>query len=286
MLATDKSRIDNIKARKAAAEAVKFDEVMTHNDIPSQITPGEATLLALWEKLTNPPTDLTDIYEKDVSDFEIANFPNLGYKVKWINWSASGGLKRFTIYDTAVVNLAQIKKKNLPRFTITGSYNMFRESAKDRITYLAGEASAGNTNYLEEILPGEITQLKSSTTPDIIKEDYEALVIKDYETLKKWYGYVSFGGVFNYFPGKIGKLGRFLGIELAASTKHKFFVPEGVNARDVFSCRGGLLFTFEDDKVAKTSIGIIAALTDIPYNDITSKDRFSVSVRIGVPFNY
>jgi hypothetical protein len=301
VLATSPKAIDELRSKTVKWDQFNLQNIGTYTDAPAIVLESEAKLLEQWDTLQHYLSDpsylkyVNNIYLKDVSNFEVLSFKNFGYKLHWFNWNIALGLKRFTIYDTAVINLASIKKRNLGRITATGSYNFFQESADKNltkeltnksITYFLGEVSVGNTNYLEEMLPSEITDLKSTTTPLVVKDDYEALILKNYERLKKNYLFVNPGVVVNYFPGTIGKLGRFLGFEFAASTKLKFLVPKGVDAKDVFSVRGGLLFTFESEKVAKTTFGLIASLSDIPFNDITSKDRFGVNIRIGVPFNY
>lgn len=298
ILQTPAPTIAALQARKTASNALTgpaFD-ALTNAAAATAIplTEKEKKLLEQWEKLnalkTLPfaPANAQNLYEQSVADFEIANFKSFGFKVKWINWGITAGLKRFTIYDTAVVALAGLTKKSLPRFTASVSRNFFREAASNQsILYTALDASIGNTNYLEEILPAEIGVLKATAPGVEIKEEYDALVLKNYDALKKNYAFVSFGALINYFPGKIGKWeGRFLGFELAGNTKLKTFVPEGINARNLFTIKGGLLFTFEKEKAAKTTFGIIAALTDIPFNDLTIKDRFGIALRIGVPFNY
>jgi len=293
VLATDRCQIDDIRKRIQALHNFNLNMLLsntsTYKATPETVTDAELKLLASWDMLRSANTDsltLLNIYRKEIADFEVTMFDKAGYRLHWFNFNVSGGLKRFTIYDTAVVRLASIDKKNLPRFTVTGSYSLFQEAARNDIFYFSFETVVGNTNYLEEIQPLEIMQLKSGSAPDIVKEDYEALVVKDYDKLKKGYAFIAPGFVINYFPGAIGKFKRFLGIEIGGSTRYKVFVPDGVNARNVFSCRGGLLFTFERDKVAKTTFGVIASLTDIPFKDVTVKDRFGVNIRIGVPFNY
>jgi hypothetical protein len=295
ILLTPQSTIDDIKTRISLIKDFDIANPISFSKVPEPVTEEEKKLVETWDLLYGYLTDTTAKakieldYQKAVTDLEVKNFKKYGYKVRWFNWNISGGLKRFALYDTAVVRVAEISKTNLPRFTAVGSYSFFRESVYKRITYFSVEMSVGNMNYVDEILPSEVSILKATTPAGTIKEDYDALVLKDYASLKKGYAFLGIGGVLNYFPGKLdkkGKLGRFLGFELGGSTKLKGFVPKGVPARDVFSLRGGLLFTFESDKVAKTTFGILATLTDIPYNDITSKDRFGVAIRIGVPFNY
>lgn len=294
ILNTDES---TIQKRKEKLDSFSIHTLNEYNDFQVTISENEKRILQLKPWLTNYNSDpksknrIDSITKKAIKNFEAANFQKFGFRIHWINWNISGGLKTYSIYDTGVVRVAKIEKKNLPRFTGNFTYNIFQESAGKDILYFAFEVSAGNTNYLEEILPAEVSILKSVSGNTTFKEDYDALVVKDYYRLKQNYAFVSTGFLLNYFPGKIiekdvPKLRRFIGFEIAGNIKLKAGEPSGVTARDVFSLRGGLLFNFENDKISKTTFGVIATLTDIPFNDITSKDRFGIGIRIGVPFNY
>jgi len=295
VLNTDPATIKDIEGRIAALKGFDIQSANGYNTIPSVVTDDEIKLVKEYQRLdsfikfSQTRNNFLVLYDQPVRDFEVANLTNFGYRVHWFNWNISPGIRRFTVYDTAVVRLAKISKKGLVRIAATGTYNFFRESAHKRITYFSFEVSAGNTNYLEEILPTEISDLKDTLGNISLKKDNSALVLKDYDKLRQNYGFAGLGFVYNYFPAQLPffkKMKRFVGFEFAGSTKVKFLEPSTVTARDLFSVRGGLLFTFESNSIAKTTIGIIASLTDVPYNDLTSKDRFTVGIRIGVPFNY
>jgi hypothetical protein len=219
----------------------------------------------------------------EVMEFEKGHGAKLGFSLSWINIGGGFDFKTFNIYDTAVVALASVKKKDAYRGTFSLNYNHMEEWANKSLFYWSGGLKLGNTDYLEELLPDEVSTLKSTVAGSDIKETYNALVLKDYAALKKNYGFIGFSAIGNFFFGP----SRFIGFELKSDTKFKVFTPEGINARHTFSLSGGLLFSFEGkDKLAKTTFGFIASGNNIPFKDPTIKDRFSFGIRIGVPFNF
>ncbi len=229
---------------------------------------------------------LDTLIREDITAFEKKNFKDHGFKLHWLNYGLNLNFKALSIYDTAVRRLADVKKKNFIRITANVTYNFARESARSKgILYFSIGLTVGNTNYLEEILPSEISILKEANAPTSseIKETFNALVLKDYNTLKKDYGVTTIPMTLDYFFGKE----RFFGLELQADYKYKFNIPDNVPANHSFSVKGGLLFSFEGkEKLSTTTFGIIAAFNNIPVNDISAKDRFTLGVRVGIPFNF
>lgn len=233
-----------------------------------------------------------DAYEKlfidSLDNFDINNAKNLGYHLKWFTWNVSAGLARFSVYDTAVIRVASVKKKSLPRVSALISWNQFQETAKGRILFYTIQGSAGNTNYLEEITPSEISYLKSFDPINQVevKENYDVIILKDYEKLKKMYAFLSLSATGVWYPKCIFGMGRFLGFEASASAKFKVLEGSDIPARDIFNAHAGFLFTFEKEKIAKTTVAVLARLSNMPFESFIPKKYFNVGIRIGVPFNY
>lgn len=239
---------------------------------------------ALLKSLLTSSQTRDDLLTTDIVDFEKKNFSGFGYSVRWVNMGAGFNLKTFNIFDTAVRRLAEVKKQDTYRWKLFGNFNYMKVSAHKWLFYYSAGITIGNMNMLEELLPDDIETLKNEDpqSSTVVTKEFQAIVVKDYDQLKKNYIYINPGFTANYFFAPK----RIIGLELRADTKLKAFVRDDVNARHTFTIKGGLLFSFNgEEQLTKTTFGLIASFNDIPYNDLSAKDRFIFGLRIGVPFN-
>jgi hypothetical protein len=289
----DDEYLSSLKARDSLYKSTSIFRLPSQSNFVTKLTEEEEKVLRLRDTLESLKSSgslekYKTLYEDSIAKFEERNFKDYGYSVSWLNWGITGGLVRFSTFDTTVSRIVDLKKKHLPRYTINVSYNLFAEFANKTIFYFSVLGTGGNTNFLDELLPSEITEIKSQNQQgtSFVKEDYDALIIQDYDRLKSQYIYTSLSLVLSAYPGNWFSKARFLGFEGGASIRTKHLVPENVAARDLINLHAGLLFTFEKDKIAKTTIALLARVTDMPTKGTSAKDYFNVGLRIGVPFNY
>jgi hypothetical protein len=292
VLSTPERVFCDLEKQKDAYEAFKLDSNTPTSNFPTNLTEEEEKLLfkrnMLLKVINSGNPDYTTLFKDSIGKFEEKNFENYGYELFWVNYNFSAGLSKFSIYDTLNTSTATVESKTLPRVALTVSINGFQEASFKRILFGSLQGSIGNTNFLDELQASEITEIKNQNpnNSNIIKEEYNALILNDYGKKNSAYIFTSLGFVGNYFPGNFLGMGRFIGIEAGASIKMKFFEPSEIIARDLLNLHAGLLFTLESKKITKTTFGIIARLTNMPSTKIIPKDYFNIGFRIGVPFNY
>lgn len=215
-----------------------------------------------------------------VTKFDRENFSVYKYHFWWMNYSFKPEYKGIKIYDTAAASLIGIRRKDFFRVSADISANYFRNAAA--LVYVQLGLAVKNTNYLEGKKPADLEDIlvPIPNQPSIVKEG-EAVIVDDYNKFKQQFLLLNPYAGGNIFVGKK----RILGFELFANYKLGF-EPDDVDYSDLFTIRTGLLFSMNGKTdMGKTTFGIIAQWEDVPVKGERVNDYFTLSVRMGIPFN-
>ena len=110
----------------------------------------------------------------------------------------------------------------------------------------------------------------------------EGVLADDYSKYKKQFLLFTPIVGFNYFLGKK----RMFGWEMFVSGKIGI-KSEDTDYKSLFTFRTGPLLSINGKSdIAKSTFGIITQWEDVTFKKPSIKDGFTLSVRIGIPFNY
>lgn len=225
---------------------------------------------------------ITQYVDSCFAAFETSYFKEYYYSLWWFNATLRPEYKGLTIYDTTAVRIFDITKRHFFRLGVDLNLNYAR-SRKHSLLLMQVGVGFKNTNYLEGKKPGDLDFIYSSLAPDIqLKQFSEAIILSEYEKYKKNFLLISPLIGFNWFFGKK----RTIGWEAFFSSKigtQKNDIPFD----NLFTFRTGPLISLNGKSdLAKSTFGIIAQWEDVKYNGGNISDNFSLSVRIGIPFNF
>jgi len=214
--------------------------------------------------------------------FETSYFKEYYYSLWWINTNLRPEYKGLAIYDTAAVRKFDITKRHYFRLGLDVTMNYAR-SRKHCLLLMQFGLGVRNTNFLEGKKSKDLDFIYQSLASNVILKQFsEAIIVDEYERYKKSFILLTPSFGFDVFFGPK----RVVGWEVFYNSKI------GLNNNDIpfkslFSFRTGPLISLNGKSdLAKSTFGIIAQWEDVKYQGGTIKDNFSLSVRIGIPFNF
>jgi hypothetical protein len=232
--------------------------------------------------LKNDPVAVARYVDSCLAEFQVKYFKDIAYSFWWYNFNIRPEYKGIAIYDTVAAKNIGIQKKDFFRVGVDMNVNYVNNNKKGLFILQLG-GGLKNTNYLEGKKPAEIEFLRTAVLPGTaIKEVEEGVLADDYSKYKKQFILFTPVAGFNYFFGKK----RIFGIESFASGKIGFD-SKNIDFKSLFTFRAGPLISINGaNDITKSTFGIIAQWEDVPFKKPSISDGFTLSVRIGVPFNY